>query len=64
MTLEGARQFFDMRIAFSNAQRQMIGIVIVSRDTEFNDSTMRDSGIVDLNVTNNKCPIRKTSFIF
>lgn len=25
---------------------------------------MRDSGIVVLNVTNNKCTIRKTSFIF
>ena len=42
----------------------MIGIVIVSRDTGFNDSTMRDSGNVVLNVTNNQCPIRKTSFIF
>ena len=42
----------------------MIGIVIVSRDTGFNDSTMRDSGNVGFNVTNNKCPIRKTSFIF
>ena len=42
----------------------MIGIVIVCRDTGFNDSTMRDSGIVVLNVTNNKCTIRKTSFIF
>lgn len=37
----------------------MIGIVIVSRDTGFNNSTMRDSGIVVLNVTNNKCTIEK-----
>lgn len=39
----------------------MIEIVIVSRDTGFNDSTRRESGNV---VTNNQCLIRKTSFIF
>ena len=64
MTLEGARQFFDMRDCIQQRSALDDWDCNCERDTEFNDSTMRDSGIVDLNVTNNKCPIRKTSFIF